>query len=128
MVANEEERMYFMQRDYTSNPNFDVTSPILNTQIKFSLTKEGRLCRIVWCYETSFDGGRENAWGHEKLEVWDLEKEGNKHDLMRAFKILALGNPKDFKSLYYVLKNHDEVVFPIVEETLKEVQETFNFN
>lgn len=116
-----------MKTYFISNPSFDINSPILTTQIRFSLNDKGRLCRIVWCYETSSDGIRENSWGHEKLEVWDLEKDGNKYDLMRAFNILARENPKDFRELYYALKQHDEVVFPIIAESLKEIQKTFNF-
>ncbi len=117
-----------MKNYFTTNPSFDINSPILTTQIRFSLNDKGRLCRIVWCYETSFDGTRENSWGNEKLEIWNLDKDGNQYDLMRAFDILARENPNDFKELYYVLKENDKVVFPIIAETLKEIQETFNFN
>ena len=112
-----------MQQVYTANPNLDMTLPKLNTQIKFFLNNSGRLCQIIWYYG---DASSIN-WQKENREKWDLE-EANKYDLNRAFMILALGNPEDFKALYYALKEHDEVVFPIIEETLKKVQETFNFN
>ena len=51
-----------------------------------------------------------------------------RNDLIRVFTKLALGNPKDFKELYLTLKEHDEVTFPYIEETLKQVKELFNFD
>ena len=113
---------------YKSNPSYSIKDPILNTQIKFYVNNAGRLCRIVWCYETNSDGIRENAWGNETRERWDLEEDGNENDLIRAFTELALRNPEDFKALYYTLKEHDDVTFPCIKQTLQQIQETFNFN
>lgn len=117
-----------MQQVYQSNPSYNITDSILNTQIKFFVSNEGRLYRIVWYFETDFDGIREHAWGNEKRETWNLDEDGNENDLINAFTHLALGNPKDFKALYYTLKEHDDVTFPCIQETLQQIQETFNFN
>lgn len=116
-----------MQLLYQSNPSYDITDPILNTQLKFFVNNKGRLYRIVWYFETSFDGIREDAWGNEKRETWDLD-EANEYDLIRAFTELALKNPEDFKALYYTLKEHDDITFPCIQETLQQIQKTFNFN
>lgn len=122
-MANEIERMRFMQQVYTANQNLDMTLTKLDTQIKFFLNNSGRLYQIIWYYGDACS----TSWQKENKEKWDLE-EANEYDLNRAFMLLALGNPKDFKALYYALKEHDEVVFPIIADTLKEIQETFNFN
>lgn len=116
------------QQLFTSNPNYDRSSQILDTKIIFLVNNKGRLNQIIWHYLTSFAGEKESTWGNEKQERWNLESDANEYDLMRAFKHLALGNPEDFKKLYYVLKEHDDVTFPCIEETLKEIQELFNFN
>lgn len=130
MVANFDKKGQgdCMQQVYRSNPSYDITDPILNTQVKFFVNNEGRLYRIVWYFETNFDGIREHAWGNEKCEAWNLSEDGNENDLIRAFTELALKNPKDFKALYYTLKEHDAITFPCIQETLQQIQETFNFN
>lgn len=112
-----------MQQLYQSNPSYNITDPILNTQTKFFVNNNGRLHKIIWYFEANDDGIREHAWGNEKKEKWDLQ-EANENDLIRAFKELALGNPKDFKTLYYTLKEHDDVTFSAIQETLQEIQET----
>lgn len=117
----------YMQQVYQSNPSYDITDPILNTQTKFFVNNEGRLYMIIWYFETNYDGIREHAWGNQKQEKWNLS-EANENDLKRAFEELALKNPKDFKALYYTLKEHDDVTFPCIQETLQQIQETFNFN
>lgn len=117
----------FMKTTYVANPSYNLSNPILNTQTKFWLNDKGRLCKILWRYEVAFGGTQESVWGDEKRVVWNLE-EVNENDLIRAFTELALGNPDDFKELYYALKEHDEVVFPCIEETLKQVRELFDFN
>lgn len=116
-----------MQQVYQSNPSYDITDPILNTQTKFFVNNKGRLYMIIWYFETNYDGIREHAWGNQKQEKWNLS-EANENDLKRAFEELALKNPKDFKALYYTLKEHDDVTFPCIQETLQQIQETFNFN
>ena len=121
--------MVIMQQVYQANPSYNRTDPILNTQIKFFVNNEGRLYRIVRYYETNFDGIREHAWGNEIQRKWNLlDEDINQNDLIHAFTELALGNPKDFKTLYYTLKEHDDVAFPCIQKTLKKVQEVFNFN
>lgn len=117
-----------MQQVYVSNTAYKVSIPILNTHLTFLLNNEGRLSRIIWRFNTSFDSSKENSWGNAERETWDLERDGNEYDLMRAFRLLALGNPSDFKELYYTLKEYDSIVFPCIEQTLKEIQEIFNFN
>lgn len=117
-----------MQQVYRTNKSYNINDPILNTQTKFLVNNNGRLYRIVWYYETSLDGIREHAWGNEKSKVWDLNEDISGYDLMRAFKELALKNPKDFKTLYYTLKEHDDKTFSYIQKTLHQIQETFNFN
>ena len=117
-----------MQQVYISNPHYDLSNPILNTQITFHLNKQGRLSRIIWRYETSFGKPKEPTWGDETREAWDLEKDANQYDLIHAFRHLALGNPTDFKTLYFTLKEHDDIIFPCIEETLKQVKELYNFS
>ncbi len=126
MVLPEERKGDFMQQVYHANPNYDLNTPLISTQINFFLNKKGRLCQIVWYHKTA---GKiaESVWGNIKREQWDLE-DANENDLIRVFTKLALGNPKDFKELYLTLKEHDEVTFPYIEETLKQVKELFNFD
>lgn len=112
-----------MQQVFTSNPSYSSGNSILNTQITFLLNANNRLSRIFWC-----SGTKDQVWGNEERDTWNLEEDANENDLIRAFTHLALGNPADFKKLYYVLKEHDEVTFPCIEQTLKEIQKTFNFN
>lgn len=116
-----------MQQVYRSNPSYDITDPILNTQTKFFVNAQGRLHMIIWYFETNDDGIREHAWGNQTQEKWDLS-EANENDLKQAFEELALKNPKDFKALYYTLKEHDDVTFPCIQEVLQQIQKTFNFN
>ena len=129
MVANFDKKGQgdCMQQVYQSNPSYDITDPILNTQTKFFVNNKGRLYMIIWYFETNYDGIREHAWGNQKQEKWNLS-EANENDLKYAFEELALKNPKDFKALYYTLKEHDDVTFPCIQETLQQIQETFNFN
>lgn len=51
----------------------------------------------------------------------------NENDWKKIFKDLALGNPKDFKTLYYFLKEKNSEVFPIIKSTLEEIKSEFNF-
>ena len=53
--------------------------------------------------------------------------EVNENDWKRIFKDLALGNPEDFKTLYYLLKKNNSELFPIIKSTLEEIQSEFNF-
>lgn len=108
-----------MKHLFKSNPSSDISKPISDTLIRFFVNSEGRLYQIIW--------GTGEPWGNEKQKKWDLE-EANENDLKNAFECLALGNPADFKALYYTLKEHDDVTFPCIQETLQEIQETFNFN
>lgn len=116
-----------MKQIFCSNPSYNINDPILNTQTKFFVNAKGRLNRINWYFETNFDGIREHAWGNENQEKWDLN-ESNEYDLERAFEELALKNPRDFKELYYILKEHDDVTFPYIQAVLEHIQETFDFN
>ena len=118
----------FMQQVYHANPSYDINSPILDTQTTFFLNNKGRLYKIVYRTETSFDGTREHSWGNEKREYWNLEGDANENDLINAFTKLALGNPTDFKELYSTLKEHDKVVFPCIQKALENVRELFNFD
>lgn len=117
-----------MKQVFTSNPNYSLKNPILQTQITFFLNANNRLNRIIWRSETSFAGTKDNVWGNEKRETWDLKGDANEYDLIRAFTHLALGNPADFKELYYILKEHDDVVFPCIKETLQQIKAKFDFD
>ena len=113
---------------YTSNSTYSRKNACLDTQINFCVSKEGRLFKIIWVYEIAWGKKKEIVWGDEEREVWDLEKDANEYDLENAFTKLALGNPKDFKELYYVLKEHDEVTFPCIEATLQKIKKIFDFD
>ncbi len=126
MVMPKERKGDFMQQVYHANQTYDLNAPLISTQISFFLNNYGRLCQIIWYHRTA---GKiaESVWGNIEHEQWDLE-DANENDLIRVFTKLALGNPKDFKELYLTLKKHDEVTFPYIEETLKQVKELFNFD
>lgn len=97
-----------------------------NTQISFYLNGKMRLAGIIWTYRTDDGEIQKVRWGERVKETWDFN-EANENDLIRAFEELALQNPGEFKELYYVLKEHDDVTFPCIQATLKQIQQTFNF-
>lgn len=118
----------FMDKQiYTSNPNYTLISGISSTRLRFFLNNENHLYKIVRYSATSHDEIKETTYESSKQENWTFD-EVNKNDLIRFFTELALGNPADFKDLYLALKGHDEVTFPLIKQTLQEVQELFNFN
>lgn len=100
---------------------------MINTDIRFFLTNKGRLYKIIWRYEMTEDKPRTFQWGDDKQESWDLNN-ANEEDLMRAFRHLAFGNPKDFKKLYETLKKHDDIVFSSIQQVKQEIREQFNFD
>ena len=90
---------------------FSTVSPSVIKFI-FFLSTEGKLYQI-W------------VANKDSIRKWDFNAENLKR---YPFRELALHNPQDFKELYYILKEHDEKMFPIIHSVLEEVQQLFNFN
>ncbi len=53
--------------------------------------------------------------------------EANEYDLMRGFIEFALKSPDEFKKVYFIIKESDPVIFPIMKKSLEEVKKLFDF-
>lgn len=100
-----------------------ITDPMLNTQVRFFLDAMGRFSQIIWYDDEKPSRERRYVLKNKPKE----ELEAIKDDLTSAFKKLALGNPQDFRTLYYILNENDPVAFSFIQEALEQTQQLFNF-
>ena len=121
-----------MKQHFFTKQQADIPFDVEVISVHFFLNQQMRLVKVLWSYNKeprSYNGLNKYEfvnWGNENRNKWNFE-EVNEEKLSRAFKELALKSPKEFKALYYTLKEHDDVTFPCIQATLKQIQEIFNF-
>ena len=94
-----------------------------HTELQITVTPEGRLYNVsIWNtlsnYHHEIQKPRREDYSRETLEETDMTF---------VFKRLAQKNPHDFKELYYILKENDKSVFPLIQRALEEVRVDSDF-
>lgn len=120
-----------MKQVFRTNQHSGLAMAPSVTELTLFLNNTGQLSLVT--YRTLFleneEQPSEHIWSGDanKTQEWDFN-DATPEDLQYPFKELALRNPKDFRTLYYTLKEHDEKTFPIIQSVLEEVQQLFNFS
>lgn len=118
-----------MKQVFRTNPHSDMAPSV--TELTLFLNNAGKLS-LVTSRTLFLENGEqpgERIWSGDvnKTQEWDFN-DATPGDLRYPFKELALRNPKEFQTLYYTLKEHDEKMFSVIHSVLEEVQQLFNFN
>ncbi len=98
-------------------------------RMKLFLSYDGKIVRINHQFLNNEDFemmARKVVWGDTRSKEW-IPEDLSEEDVRRALKEIALGNPIDFKMLYYTLKEKNSEAFSLIKSVLKEVQSEFNF-
>lgn len=118
-----------MQQVFRTDPPSDMAPTV--TKLTFLLNNSGKLSCITTrtLFMQAGEQPSERIWSGDenKVQEWDFN-DATASDLRWPFKELALRNPADFKTLYHILKQHDEAMFIVIHSVLEEVQQLFNFN
>ena len=115
-----------MEQEYRTNQQQEPITRPSKQVITIKLNSKGKLNRIIFTNQFIEEEQTHITWGSLLKQEWDFE-DANEGDLLRIFERFALKNPERFKELYFVLKNHDPKIFPIIKEALENTRAKFNF-